>query len=68
MDKEMLETLLAAMADMKDEINKGFKEINEKIDVMADDIEDIKADIKIITGTLDKQDRRIKRLERTAVQ
>lgn len=68
MDKEMLDTLLAAMADMKDEMRKGFAEINEKIDVMADDIEDIKADIKIITGTAEKQDRRIKKLERMITQ
>lgn len=68
MDKEMLETLLAAMADMKDEMRKGFKEIDEKIDVMAEDIKDIKSDIQIITGTIEKQDRRIKKLERAMMQ
>ena len=68
MDKEMLDTLLSALADMKDEMRKEFKALNEKIDVMTEDIADIKSDIQIITGTIEKQDRRIKKLERAKMQ
>lgn len=64
MDKEMFDTLLAAMVDMKDD----FKAINEKLDLMAEDIADIKSDIQIITGTQEKQERRIKKLERATIQ
>lgn len=64
MDKEMFDTLLAAMVDMKDD----FKAINEKLDLMAEDIADIKSDIQIITGTQEKQERRIKKLERAIIQ
>lgn len=64
MDKEMFDTLLAAMVDMKND----FKAINEKLDLMAEDIADIKSDIQIITGTQEKQERRIKKLERAIIQ
>ena len=42
MDKEMLDTLLAAMADMKDSMNNGFAEVHEelhKADARMDKIE-----------------------------
>lgn len=64
MDKEMFDTLLAAMVDMKND----FKAINEKLDLMAEDIADIKSDIQIITETQEKQERRIKKLERAIIQ
>ena len=64
MDKEMFDTLLAAMVDVKND----FKAINEKLDLMAEDIADIKSDIQIITGTQEKQERRIKKLERAIIQ
>ena len=64
MDKEMFDTLLAAMVDVKND----FKAINEKLDLMAEDIADIKSDIQIITGTQEKQERRIKKHERAIIQ
>ena len=60
----MFDTLLAAMVDVKND----FKAINEKLDLMAEDIADIKSDIQIITGTQEKQERRIKKLERAIIQ
>lgn len=75
MDKELADVLLKAMIDMKDaldnqskEMKKEFAEVNQKLDNMADDIADIKSDIAIINGMLDKHERRIKKLERATIQ
>lgn len=66
--QEVIDSILQAMLLMEERINKKFDAVNEKIDLMSEDIADIKSDVKIITGTLDKQDRRIKKLERMTMQ
>ena len=66
--QEVVDSILQAMLLMEERINKKFDAVNERLDVMSEDIADIKSDIKITTGTLDKQDRRIKKLERMTMQ
>lgn len=75
MDKELFDTLLQAMVDMKDMLDKQSKEIkqefagvHEKLDEMKEDIEDIKSDLQIHEGKIQKHDRQIKKLERAIIQ
>lgn len=78
MDKEMLDTLLAAMADMKDSMNNGFAEVHAgldklearmerlecKVDDLVDKLEAIALDVDIIKATVKKQDYEINRLKK----
>lgn len=66
--QEVVDSILQAMLLMEERINKKFDAINARLETMGEDIEDIKADIKIISGTTEKQDRRIKKLERAIMQ
>jgi hypothetical protein len=66
--QEVVDSILQAMLLMEERINKRFDAVNEKLEIMSEDIEDIKSDIKIIGGTMDKQDRRIKKIERITMQ
>lgn len=78
MDKEMLDTLLAAMADMKDSMNNGFAEVHagldklearmerleRKVDDLTDKLESVALDVDIIKATVKKQDYEINRLKK----
>ena len=66
--QEVVDSILQAVLLMEERINKKFDAVNEKLEVMSEDIADIKSDIKIINGTMDKQDRRIKKIERLTMQ
>ena len=64
MDKEMFDTLLKAIVDMKDSMDKQFDTINERLEVIEEDIADIKSDIMIINAKIDKQSNQIKRIQK----
>ena len=56
MDKEMLYTLLAAMADMKDSMNNGFAELNEGLRKLEKRIENIENKMESFEDKADNLD------------
>ena len=53
MDKEMLDTLLAAMTDMKDSMNNGFAEVHEEFRKIEARIDKIESKMERLSGKVD---------------
>lgn len=53
MDKEMFETLLAAMADMKDSMNNGFAEVHEEFRKIESRIDKIESKMERLSDKVD---------------
>ena len=57
---------MSKLSELLNELKEN--KLNKTYNKVMTDIADIKSDIKIIDGTLDKQDRRIKKIERLTMQ
>lgn len=53
MDKEMLDTLLAAMADMKDYMNNGFAEIHEELRTIGARMDKLESKMERLADKID---------------
>lgn len=69
--QEVVNAIMQGMTSMEERLNKRFDAIDDRLDKLEARIEsieesgkDIQADMMIVTGKIDKQEREINRLKR----
>ena len=69
--QDVVDAIMQGMVSMEERLNKRFDAIDDRFDKLEariesleDNVKDIQADMMIVTGKIDKQEREINRLKR----
>lgn len=69
--QDVVDAIMQGMTSMEERLNKRFDAIDDRFDKLEarmesleENVKDIQADMMIVTGKIDKQEREINRLKR----